>query len=264
MGPEAITPRSTYTDWNNNAELYAFGKRLGEEFDMSLLKQAFTHRTYVVQEEQKQLEVGIEEPVVEIADNRTLIDAGDQLMNDFVKQFVKQTLPSDAPTSLVGSVVNYLMSDEVLFKVSSHIGTKDLILSSDSPVDQKTLVDTFKAIVGALAKSKNEEAAQLFVRDFVCTELNQKDYTDWWDMPSSIDDLKRICRERNIAEPEPRVIGECGKNTILASFNVGIYCNKKMLGSGFGETYDIAIEEAAKNCIREIYKIQPHQQIVKF
>lgn len=39
------------------------------------------------------------------------------------------------------------------------------------PVDNYTLANTFKAIVGALLRSSGEERAAHFVRDFVITQL---------------------------------------------------------------------------------------------
>lgn len=46
LGPEAPSPRSSFLEWNYEAELYAFGKRLGENFDRQILKQALVHRSY--------------------------------------------------------------------------------------------------------------------------------------------------------------------------------------------------------------------------
>lgn len=264
MGPEALTPRSSYTDWNYSAELYAFSQRLHEDFDMSALQQAFTHRSYVIQEQQRQREVGIEEDIIEIADNRPLIEAGQRLMEDYIHDYVTQNVPKDVPPSLIKSIVNYLMSNEVLANVSRHIGTTDLILAADFPVQDQTLIDTLYAIVAALSKCSGPQRAQIFVKDFIGTQLNQKDYTEFWTIDKPFEELQRLCSERKIGTPEPRIIGECGKNTLLAAFNVGIYCDRKMVGQGFGENYQVAISEASKDAIRELYNIQPNQQIIRF
>jgi len=42
--PIEKTKRSNFLEWNHNAELYAFGKRLGEEFNIEKLLKAFIHR----------------------------------------------------------------------------------------------------------------------------------------------------------------------------------------------------------------------------
>ncbi|GBP05877.1 39S ribosomal protein L44, mitochondrial [Eumeta japonica] len=54
------TPRSGYIEWNYRAELFAFGKRLQEEFDLAALNTAFTLKSYITKEEAKQRELGIE------------------------------------------------------------------------------------------------------------------------------------------------------------------------------------------------------------
>lgn len=46
LGPQPESPRSSYLEWNYDAEIFAFGKRLHEEFDKKLLKQAFIQREY--------------------------------------------------------------------------------------------------------------------------------------------------------------------------------------------------------------------------
>lgn len=58
IGPEAPSPRSSYLEWNYEAELFAFGKRLGEEIDTNLLKKVLTQREYANLQEFKAQEAG--------------------------------------------------------------------------------------------------------------------------------------------------------------------------------------------------------------
>lgn len=73
QGGKVINPRNTFLEWNLEAELYAFGKRLGEEFDSDLLLQAFTDRSYVIKEELKQKEMDFD---LKMKDNRELAEEG--------------------------------------------------------------------------------------------------------------------------------------------------------------------------------------------
>lgn len=59
IGPEPEQPRSSYLEWNYEAELFAFGKRLGEEFERNLLKKALIQREYANLQEFKVKEEGI-------------------------------------------------------------------------------------------------------------------------------------------------------------------------------------------------------------
>ncbi|XP_037024088.1 39S ribosomal protein L44, mitochondrial-like [Bradysia coprophila] len=90
----------------------------------------------------------------------------------------------------VRAVRDYLLSDEVLANVSRHIGTKDLILTAEFPPDKSTLANTFKAVVGALNKSSGNEKSFEFVRDFLFTQLNQKDIESMWDIERPIELLQ--------------------------------------------------------------------------
>lgn len=128
MGPEPIPRRSTFTDWNYQAELYAFSKRLNEDFNLSLLQQAFTQRSYIIQEEMKQAEVGVEKPTINLQDNTLLVKAGEEIISEYVEKFLLQSLPK-LPKEGIKAIKDYLISEDVLANVSSHLGTNDIILS---------------------------------------------------------------------------------------------------------------------------------------
>lgn len=72
-GGKVTNPRNTYLEWNLEAELFAFGKRLNEDFDPDLLLQAFTDRSYVIKEELKQKELNID---IKMKDNKELAEEG--------------------------------------------------------------------------------------------------------------------------------------------------------------------------------------------
>lgn len=73
VGGKVTHPRNTFLEWNLESELYAFGKRLNEEFDSDLLLQAFTDRSYVIKEELKQKDIDFD---LKLKDNRELAEEG--------------------------------------------------------------------------------------------------------------------------------------------------------------------------------------------
>ncbi|KAK2711251.1 hypothetical protein QYM36_012435, partial [Artemia franciscana] len=87
------TPRSKYIEWNLQAEIYAFGKRLGEEFDQELLKRAFTHKSYIQQELEQRKSLGIEDSSLALEDNEEFINKGDRIVSDTVVKYIKNALP---------------------------------------------------------------------------------------------------------------------------------------------------------------------------
>uniref|UniRef100_A0A182QZU8 Large ribosomal subunit protein mL44 n=1 Tax=Anopheles farauti TaxID=69004 RepID=A0A182QZU8_9DIPT len=263
MGPEAELPRSSHSDWNYSAELFAFGKRLHESFDAKVLQQAFTHQSFIEQETRKQAAVGIEQPVLGVTDNRDLIAQGDRLISDYVEAFLLMTLPR-LPRHFVTSIREALTSETQLAHVSSHLGTKDIIMAAEFPIGEALLASTLKAIVAALQRSSGDERCFLFVRDFLCGQLNQRDLYEYLDIQDPLQTLREYCKERSLGDPEPRLIGNVGKNTLLAAYHVGIYSNRKLLGTGYGESQTIAVDEAARDCLRQMFGTELHAKPVDF
>lgn len=263
VGPEKAVNRTSFTDWNPNAELYAFSKRLSEDFQLPVLQKAFMHASYITQETARQKELGIEEPSLDVQDNQPLIECGSRLLNSYVASFINDNL-SSAPGQLKTAVTEYLVSNAVLAKLARNLGATTLILSSEFPVQEDTLANTFRAIVAALSESSGEARTNAFIHDFVCTQLSQLDWTQMWTVDNPFEELTKVCETEKLGTPEARLIGSCGTNTLLASYNVGVYCDQKMIGAGFGENVDIAIAEASADALRGLYKIRTHQQFVKF
>lgn len=201
----------------------------------------------------KQKAVGIEDPVLNLQDNSSLAKKGEELITEFVIAYLKLSLPK-FPRDGIKAIYKHLTSDQSLAKISQNLGTKDLILSSEYPPTEQYYVQTFKAVVGALFESSGEARAYQFIRDFICTHLNQIDVNDLWKIENPSELLNEICEDKKIGKPEPRLIGQLGKNTLLAASYVGIYANKKCIGSGFGESVDIAKEEAIKDSLRNFFQ----------
>ena len=75
---------------------------------------------------------------------------GHRLIQETVEGFVRKALPY-IPEDGVKAITCFLTTDEMLARISFHIGTKDLILSKEYPPSRGTYADVFKAIVGALS-----------------------------------------------------------------------------------------------------------------
>ncbi|KDR19986.1 39S ribosomal protein L44, mitochondrial [Zootermopsis nevadensis] len=263
MGPEPPTRRSAFLEWNYHAELFAFGKRLGEEFRKDLLQRAFTHRSYIVQEEMRQKEVGIEDPKLSLEDNQEFIRRGETLMSEYLKCHLRVALPR-FPEEGICAVHGYLMTDKTLAHVSRHLGTKDIILSSDFPVEEVTLATTLKALVGALAESSGAVRAREFVRDFILTQLAGRDINEFWEIKDPMRTLADILKRDGRGEPEPRLINESGRNTILATYQVAVYSDKQFIGLGYGESISIAVEMAAHDALKRLFHTTENMKPIPF
>lgn len=248
LGGKVTHPRNTFLEWNLEAELFAFGKRLNEEFDSELLLQAFTDRSYVIKEELKQKEIGFD---LKLKDNKELAERGEKFMSQYIQSYLEAALPR-FPSEGIASLHKYLMSEAVLSHVSSHLGTKDIILADNYPVEPQVLATTLKAIIGALLSSSGDIQTTYFVRDFVITQLQGKDVNSFWHIEDPWGMLQSFL-EKTQKTVEPRLIGEVGANTLLACYRVGLYVDKQMLCAGFGEDVPTAKEMAAREALKIIF-----------
>lgn len=263
QGPQKPESRSGFVEWNYRSELFAFGKRLNEEFELPLLQTAFTQRTYAHQEQERQRKLGIDEADLHTADNSELAAKGAHIVKAYVDAYVQHALPK-LPAIGREAISSYLLSDETLAHVSTHLGTKDLIYATEYPPSNETLARTLQAIIGALADSSGMERAFLFTRDFICTQLNQKDLLEIWTPEQPLQLLEKVCTQRKLGEPEPRLLGDCGKNTVLSAFHVGIYANRQLLGKGYGEDVKTATETAAIDALQTLFEMHDNRRPFDF
>ncbi|XP_030375793.1 39S ribosomal protein L44, mitochondrial isoform X2 [Scaptodrosophila lebanonensis] len=263
QGPQKPESRSGYVEWNYRSELFAFGKRLQESFQLPVLQAAFTQPSYVHQERERQRKLGIEEVDLQATDNTELAAKGAHIAKAYVEAYLQHSLPK-MPSAGQQAIAAYLLSDNTLAYVALHLGTKELIFSAEYPPTTETLAQTLQAVIGALSDSSGVERAFIFVRDFVCTQLNQKDLLDLWKPSEPIKLLTEVCQQRNLGDVEPRLLGDCGKNTVLAAYHVGIYANRQLLGKGFGEDVNTATETAALDALQTLFDMHDNRQPFNF
>ncbi|KAF6204177.1 hypothetical protein GE061_002517 [Apolygus lucorum] len=238
MGPQEPSPRNTFAEWNYDAELYAFGQRLQEDFDKDALKQALLDQSFIQEQEHQQQEVGIE-PGLEIQDNSKMSLEGDRLIQLYVEQYLSSTLPK-LPKKYIRNIKAHLVNDEMLAYISKDLGMRDLIQRANYPVEEAVLARSFKSVIQALALSSGEDRACALVRDLVVSQLVGRDLTPFCTPDDPLEELKNHLKANGQEAPEPRLISVIGKNTILASYDVGMYSSKVMIGRGFGESADMA------------------------
>ncbi|KAI4477875.1 hypothetical protein M0804_012355 [Polistes exclamans] len=263
LGPQPEPIRSTFLEWNRGSELYAFNARLSEKFDTSLLDQAFIHRSYVIKEEENQKQQGIQDPKLDLSDNKELIENGRMFVSKVVQKYLHENLPN-LPDSGIMGIHNYLLSEECLANASIHIGTKDLILTAEYPVLKETLANTFLALAAALVESVDANHAAIFVRDFLITILADKELPSVWIPSNPLQELNDHLSKEGRGLAEPRIIGEAGVNTLLASYHVAVYSDKKCLGIGCGVTVNEAKEVAALDALCKIYGLADFSKPIRF
>lgn len=76
------------------------------------------------------------------------------------------------------------------------------------------------------------EHAGIFVRDILIAQLAKKDLQELWYPDDPVDALNDILENEERGLAEPRIIAQTGVNTLIAVYQVGMYCDQELLGSG--------------------------------
>lgn len=217
-------------------------KSLEIEFrDKSLLRTAFTHRSYLN-----------ENPNIDWGQNERLEFLGDAVLELIVTEFLYskfQEKPEGELTALRASLVN----SNMLGEVASDLGFNDfLLLSRGEARDvgrarQYILANTFEAAVGAIYLDQGYEKT----RDFIVRVLTPK--TDEILEKRLYRDAKSLfqeeAQERVSITPTYEVLKEWGPDHDK-HFIVGVYLGKELVAEGEGPSKQQAQQQAAEAALK--------------
>lgn len=254
VGPDKMRKRSDWLDWNYDAEIYAFNKRLHENVSDETLRCVFIHDSYIQMEEQKRKDMSVQDAQLNLKSNSSLSALGEDVMSKFLLRYLRvafQYLPEEG----IRALHDYLISDDVLSHVSYNLGTKELIFCAEYPPSSSTLATTFKAFVGGITSDDSVGRAENFVLDFVCPQLIGKDVFDIWEPNNPLQVLNNILKNQGREPTESRLLFESGRHCMEAVFHVGLYSDKQFLGRGVGETLTFAEEMAAFDVLRRLFHL---------
>ena len=245
-----IPRRSSFTDWNYQAEMKAFQARIGESFNKELLARVFVTESHVKMEKRKQEELGVEASTG-LVDNSKLASEGMVIIEAALGSWLRGALPL-LPEEGIVAVINYLTTETMMADVAFHIGMRELVLSEEYPPSSNTLCSSLQALVAALATT-DKERANMFVTDIIAAQIAGKDINEIWSLVDPMGILTKILTGSGLPAPESRLLWQTGPGTIFSNHMVGIFCNKEIIGESSGETLDIAEEMAARDALRNIF-----------
>ncbi|XP_060067302.1 large ribosomal subunit protein mL44-like [Ylistrum balloti] len=265
LGPDIERHPSAYGIWNYDSEVFAFGKRLGEDFKDEILKRALVLRSYQEEEDKaNQILLEDDESITgSIEHNEQLAEQGLQLTSRYVKAYLRAMYPQMFEEG-IRAIHDYLVSDEMFSYVGSQLGLKDIIMKTDYPPTDEDYCVTMKAVVGALAESQDVARAEAFVRDFIIVQLVAEDINEIWDVVNPMGLLTDVLNKMGMSPPEPRLIWKSGASTALSLYHVGVYSDRKLIGRAPGETVSIAEEMAARDALKRFMNTQDNRSPLKF
>lgn len=204
--------------------------------DKNLLKQAFTHRSYINENKNTRME-----------HNERLEFLGDAVLELVVTDFLYKKYPSK-PEGELTTYRSALVNAITLAEVASNLSMNDyLLLSKGEAKDtgrarQYILANTFEAVVGALYLDQGYDAAKVFI------EKNIFVFADQMITRGNLVDAKSMfqekAQEKTGITPSYKLVKELGPDHDK-SFTVGVLIGKDQIAIGEGKSKQEAEQNAA-------------------
>ncbi|WP_338753964.1 ribonuclease III [Bacillus sp. FJAT-52991] len=214
-----------------------FQQKLGIQFnDERLLKQAFTHSSYVNEHRKKPYE-----------DNERLEFLGDAVLELTVSQFLfkKYSLLSEGDlTKLRAAIV--CEPSLVTFANELQFGQVVLLGKGEEMTGGRTrpalLADVFEAFIGALYLDQGMETVIAFLEDVVFPKINSGAFSHMMDYKSQ---LQELVQRKTKGQLEYRILEEKGP-AHSKEFVAQVSLNDEVLGNGQGKSKKEAEQCAAQ------------------
>lgn len=220
-----------------------FENTIGFQFkDKGLLKQAFTHRSYINENRSSGL-----------SHNERLEFLGDAVLELVITDFLYERF-KEMDEGQLTSLRSALVNADTCALVADKLGANDfLLLSKGESKDtgrarQFILANTLEAVIGAIYMDGGYESAKEFILKHVTplTEDIVKQGT-WIDAKSL---FQERAQEHEGVTPSYKTIRETGPDHDKR-FVVGVYLGSELVGQGEGKSKQDAEQEAARSALKD-------------
>ncbi|MED4582008.1 ribonuclease III [Brevibacillus choshinensis] len=215
-------------------------ENIGVRFhDESVLRQAFTHSSYVNEQRGKRIQ-----------DNERLEFLGDAVLELTVSQFLYKTFPKMSEgemTKLRAAIV----CEPSLVKFAELLNFGDLVLLGKG--EELTggrqrpalLADVFEAFVGALYLDQGVDAVFTFMEKYVYPRVDKGEFAQVTDFKSQ---LQEFVQQDNLGDIQYRIVEEKGP-AHNREFVSEVLLNNRSLGVGTGRSKKEAEQQAAARAL---------------
>jgi len=215
-------------------------EKLGVRFhDESVLRQAFTHSSYVNEQRGKRIQ-----------DNERLEFLGDAVLELTVSQFLYKTFPKMSEgemTKLRAAIV----CEPSLVKFAELLNFGDLVLLGKG--EELTggrqrpalLADVFEAFVGALYLDQGVDVVFSFMEKYVYPRIDRGEFAQVTDFKSQ---LQEFVQQDNLGDIQYRIVEERGP-AHNREFVSEVLLNNRSLGVGLGRSKKEAEQQAAARAL---------------
>jgi ribonuclease III len=221
-----------------------FEQTAGVDFkDKALLKQAFTHRSYIN-----------ENRSLGLSHNERLEFLGDAVLELVTTDFLYKKFPEMDEGELT-SLRSALVNADTCAVIATTLGANDfLFLSRGESKDttgrarQYILANTLEAVIGAIFLDRGFEDAKEFILKHVTPLTEEIVKKGAWIDAKSL--FQEKAQEHTGATPSYKTIREVGPDHDK-QFTVGVYLQGELMGQGEGKSKQDAEQEAARNALKD-------------
>jgi ribonuclease-3 len=218
-------------------------EKLGFHFNSSeLLKQAFTHRSYLNENRKS----GVEH-------NERLEFLGDAVLELVVTEYLYNIYPNKNEGDLT-ALRSSLVNTQSISDVAHGLGFNDfLLLSRGEAKDtgrarQYILANTFESVIGAMFLDLGYDAAKIFIKVNLIPTLDQIiEKGTWMDAKSK---LQEIVQDKVGVTPRYDTVKETGPDHDK-TFTVAVFFGENKKTEGSGKSKQEAEQEAARKILVE-------------
>jgi len=209
--------------------------------DKDLLKQAFTHRSYIN-----------ENPGMSICHNERLEFLGDAVLELIVTDFLYKKYPSYTEGELT-SVRSALVNAIIISEIASDVGMNDyLLLSKGEAKDYGKarvyiLANTYEALVGAMYLDQGYDVTNKFIAKTLLPKTEEIVNKKLWRDAKSL--VQEKAQKFVSVTPMYKVLHEAGPDHDK-HFTVGIYFGGDLIAEGKGKSKQEAEQKAAEEALK--------------
>lgn len=210
----------------------------------SLLKQAFTHRSY------------LNESREHIESNERLEFLGDSILSFIISEYLFQTYPH-FDEGILTNLRSLVVNTKSLAKTAKKLDFgQRLLLShgeeeSQGRENESILANTFEAYIGALFLDQGTPAVKDFLKETLIIEIEGYVQKKVFKDPKSL--LQEHVQSRKQNSPLYKVLNEEGP-AHAKTFTIGVFVENELMGEGVGHSKQEAEEHAAQQALEKIHK----------
>lgn len=219
-----------------------FEKKIKVTFkDKILLKQAFTHRSYIN-----------ENAEMNMSHNERLEFLGDAVLELIVTDFLYKKYPQYTEGELT-ALRSALVNAVIISEIASDIGMNDfLLLSKGESKDfgkarQYILANTYEALIGAMYLDQGYDVVDKFIAKTLLPKTEEIVNKKLWRDAKSL--VQEKAQEFVEVTPAYKVLSQSGPDHDK-HFTVGIYFGKDLIAEGKGKSKQEAEQKAAENALK--------------